>query len=419
MNYDQLIRSERRKIQNPKRWIWSAMFGAVVILIAFAVFNRRGEEPEFEGTPLSVHLSHLVQPESSKDYQTAAKALADAGTNALPVVLRIIQHPEPWYIRVYFQQQTNLPRWLQQQARKQLDPFFYQHRFQGAIRAVGLLGTNAAPIANELVAELPRLENSGRTPLSESLVKVGPAVVEPIKPLLTSTNMRTRSLAAYVCYMLHTESAGAAPELIDGLLDGDANHQRLVGQTLARMGREVAPVVLELLSSTNRILITAGLEAANGNVLQSSLMAEKMLNQLDHPDPEIRRAAALLITRKWPANYDQVAERLQPKAANNVRIADYLLSLQMVKEHRARLLSVLKEGLKNPDIKIQLECAVELIRQQSIDEDVIFTLTALAGKNLKPEFKNRVDYHRRQIMEILSAQTNLHPDTVPALQSSP
>ena len=66
--------------------------------------------------------------------------------------------------------------------RTKLDPWSHRNRFQGAIRAVGLLGTNAAPIVNELVAELPRLENSSRTPLSESLVKVGPTVVEPIKP---------------------------------------------------------------------------------------------------------------------------------------------------------------------------------------------------------------------------------------------
>jgi len=384
MDDDELIRADRRRHTLSREKICGILMALGAAAVAFIFFNRPELEPEFQGVRLSVHLSRLVNQKSIGEYQSATNALAEAGTNALQVVLRIIQHPEPWYVRVYFRQQRNMPRWLEQQMRKQLDPWFYRNRMEGAIHAVALLGTNAAPIAKELVAELPSLENSSRTPLSEALVKIGPAVLEPLKPLLTSTNMRTRSLAAYICYMLNTRAADAAPELVAGLLDGDANHQRLVGQTLARMGSDARSVVLELLSSTNRIMITAGLQGMDGATLQRSQLVEKILLQLDHPDGDIRRNAALLIARTWPVNSAQVEERLRPWEQENERIADYLNSLQMIEIHRDHLIAVLQEGVRDPDIRTRLKFIGELIRHRLINDELIAALDVLSEENIKP-----------------------------------
>ncbi|GEM_PF-2313974 len=422
MDTDQHIRTERRRTRNPRRWIWQVLTGVALVSAVVVLVTLPDAEPEVEGAPLSVHLSLLALLESSEAYQTAVDALDDAGTNALPIVLRIIQQPEPWYISLYFQQQTNMPKWLEQQARKQLDPWFHRNRLQGAIRAVGILGTNAAPIANELVVELPRLENSGRTPLSESLVKIGPAVVEPIKPLLTSTNMRTRSLAAYVCYMLNTRAADAAPELADGLLDGDANHQRLVGQTLARMGREATPVVLKLMTKTNPVEILAGLRGAEGIIPHPPKLVEKILFQLDNKDGEIRRTAALLIAQRSPMDIPAIQEKLTPRADENILIAEQLESLRMIGANQERWLEVMREGVHVPDIGTRLQFANELVRRNIIDNELIEFLQSCATENTRPEPLQRMaQVQLDRIERILSARarTNSHPDTVRASQSSP
>lgn len=421
MDDDQLVRADRSRKSIFGKKFWLALVVLALAALMFVVIDQPASEPMFEGKPLSFHLVHLAKTASSKKYRSATNALAQAGTNALPVVLLRIQSPAPWHVRLYFQQRTNMPRWMERRSRGWLAPWTHHNRFLGAIRAVGLLGTNAAPIAAELVAELPRLENSSRTPLSEALVKVGPAVVEPIKPLLTSTNMRTRSLAAYVCYRLGTSSASAASDLVNGLLDGDPNHQRLVGQTLARMGQDAHPLVIELLSSTNQINISAGMAAAEGSLLQTSETIVKILYQFENPDAAIRRSAALFISRRWPMNNDQVAEKLLKDQNQNERIRDYLKSFRMIQEHRSPWLKIMKEATNDPNAQRQLEIISELVRHGFVDAELRAQADALSKSDLIQPFNNRANYCLREIDTILTAraQTNSHPDTVQALKSAP
>lgn len=421
MDDDQLVRADRGRKTIFGRKVWLALAVLSLTAVLFVVIDQPDPEPMFEGKPLSFHLGHLVKTASSKEYRSATNALTQAGTNALPVILLRIQRPAPWHVRLYFQQRTNMPRWMERRSREWLDPWTHHNRFLGAVRAVGLLGTNAAPIAAELVAELPRLENSNRTPLSGALVKIGPVVVEPIKPLLTSTNMRTRSLAAYVCYRLGTSSANAASDLVNGLLDGDPNHQRLVGQTLARMGQDVHPLVLELLSSTNQIKISAGMAAAEGPILQTSDTIAKILHQFENSDAGIRRSAALLISRRWPMNNDQFAEKRFENRNQNERINDYLKSFRMIQEHRPPWLKIMKEATDDPDAQRQLEIMSELVRHGFVDAELRAQADTLSKSDLIQPFNNRANYCLREIDTILTAraQTNSHPDTVQALKSAP
>ncbi|HSH15014.1 MAG TPA: hypothetical protein VLD18_03200, partial [Verrucomicrobiae bacterium] len=281
-----------------RRWLMGGLL-LVVVVIGVAVWSSQRSRPSYQGRPLEDYLADLARPPSSGSYQVASNAVVALGTDSLPVLLRNIRQPAPPHIRWFVRYQTNLPAGLRKSLHSKLDPYRYLNRQPGALNAVTLLGTNAAPLAEDLV-KLFGQEPRGLHSLAQVLPRLGPATLPHLKPLLQDTNLRVRALATFVVHELGPAGAEAAPELVAGLNGADDNQERLIVQTLGRMGAGVLPVVTNLLTSADERARRVGIKALAGVLPRARELTPALLAMLEDASPTVRLNAAILIVDWWP-----------------------------------------------------------------------------------------------------------------------
>lgn len=388
-----------------RRWklVLAGVFALALLVFGVALWHA-SSEPVFQDRRLSFYFADLTQPASSAKFITATNALLSAGKDALPVVLRQIQSRGTWYGNLYFNQRSNMPVALDKFAREKLDPSALRGRYHGAIRAVGILGTNAEPIAAALLRELPETAAAQKGILAEGIAKIGPAVVDPVKTLLDHPDMRTRNLAAFICYQLGVSAADAAPEVAAGLRDADANHAQLVGQTLGRMGAKAMPVILDLIASTSTIEIRAGLTGAATTFQPAPRLVGAISEQLDNSEIEIRAQAALWLSRRRPLRLETAIEKLASQTSTDPRVADYARCLDLMKAHETRWKNALASGLAsttNP--RQQIQVAGELVRHEIITDALVARLESMTG----PNYQIQIQRGAAQLLE--RAQALLNP----------
>ncbi len=408
----------------PSRWRWLAGgLLLIVVVVGLAVWASQRSRPAYQGRLLEDYLADLARPPSSGSYQIASNAVIALGTNSLPVLLRNIRQPAPPHIRWFIRYQTNLPAGWRKSLHSKLDPYRYLNRQPGALNAVNLLGTNAAPLAEDLV-RLFGQEPRGHHSLAQVLPRLGPATLPHLKPFLQHTNLRVRALATFVVHELGQAGVEAAPELVAGLRGADENQERLIVQTLGRMGAGALPAVTNLLAGVTERERRVGLKALAGVLPRARELTPTVLAMLEDSSPTVRLNAAILIVDWWPVFGKGAEDRLKALPLAHPWRTQNQEVIEQLRRQQDSLMSVLREGLQAEGQAVQLDSATRLLRIDAQDEQTLRHLHGLL-EQLDPQSMDR--WQVEAVLQTTGwtpaipahAQMIPHPGTVPAGQSPP
>ncbi len=418
---------DSRSSPGRRRLLPIVMLIAAVTLIG-GLWMTRDREPAYHGRRLSDLLVDLGRPASSGNHLAASNAVMELGNESLPVIVNAVDQSTPWHIKLILERQNNLPPAVRSRLFRWLDPYRHVDRRTGALRALELLGTNAAPAAAELVAAFERTDVNVASQLATALTHVGPAVVAHLRRDLTNSDLRKRSLAAFVMHQLGPASAPAAPELIAGLAGADENHRRLVAQTLARMGTEVLLHVTPLLASGDPETRLVAVRALSQLLPRARDLTPEMVGLLDDISLDVRLETASLLVNWWNLPAEEWRKHLRKLPEEHPSRALYSNSLAAFEGGEARLLEVLREGLVAPDPKRQLEAATRLVQLNRVNAEVVTALRKLnenfAGSpwemsGLTNTLNRALQALTNASVSVEAPQTSSRPRTVPDDQSPP
>jgi HEAT repeat protein len=324
--------------------------GIALVLLLTLLHDR---EPRYKGHSLSQWLA-LLEGEYASDpelsLRDAEEAIDHFGTNALPYLIRWVQHEEkPWRTRL-----SSLSDKLPAQFAFHLNHWVVGHTLEcqlGAFIALDRLGTNARPAIPTLVAQLksqplwigqslPVLAHFGGDALAPvhavltnpslpcrifaisainsvySTNRLDPSLLPTLTHCLQDTNRVVAFGAAQILCAHHTQKELAIKTFTDALESADKNVRRDAFEWLKislRHGYSV-PELLQLLQDTNSP-VSPYAAAALGEFLDRARSPETVLaaltNSLHDPRPLVRSYAANSI-----GHFREAAEPAAPALLN-------------------------------------------------------------------------------------------------------
>jgi hypothetical protein len=261
-----LIRNRRFRM-----WVVMAVAALVILALWFAL-SPTGEGPVYQRRHLNTWVEALggagygLDP---RDYYTAEAAVQSAGSNAIPYLLKWIQHEEP-----ATRQRITGPfiRILPYRLYVQLTVSLPDRRALGATHAFALMRTNAGP---ETVTTLVQLAANKSAPQTASratraLALIGPAGVPAIVDILQAPQHPGRLTALAGLRTVHP-TRDSVPVLI--------------------------PVVLACLTDTNPFCSDFAKHVLGSMDVASDDAVTALTVALEDPAPQVREAAARALSR--------------------------------------------------------------------------------------------------------------------------
>jgi len=298
-----------------KGWLVPAVFA--VLLGLAAVLLLTPSEPSYRGKPLTHWLQAYkititatnslwrnskpigADDEAPSRYEADA-AIEAIGTNAIPILLRLIQHRD-----------SRLRYWQFSLARKapffRIAPVSARSPNHEALMAFRALGTNAGPAVPQLMEIYNRESNRNtRNWVLSGLAEIGPPAEQAVPLLLRTladTNTQSRENAARALGAIHADAPVVVPALIPCLRDPEARIRLAAVIALREYGKAAKSAVRELLELLRDPKLSAGpfytfttLSGTPARV-NAVTIAEMATNALRDIDPET--AAKAGIRNNW------------------------------------------------------------------------------------------------------------------------
>jgi len=263
----------------------------VVLLILAAVFLSTPAEPSYRGRPLTYWLAGYdvgFAPRTDAEVPSLSEAevaIRAIGTNAIPNLLRRLQHHHEGFSYWQF-------------SRKRTFPFFRFARASAissefeAIAGFRTLGADAGPAVPLLLEVYNRTSDlRTRSYVLVALANIGPSA-EPATPLLlhtlVSTNFLWRECAAHALGEIHANAPVVVPALIPGLRDPEDKVRAASVEALAEFGtaaKSAMPELLALLRDPKRSAVPA-FKMLPGVVADIPTIAEMATNALRDIDSD-------------------------------------------------------------------------------------------------------------------------------------
>ena len=207
-----------------------AVLGTVVVAASLVFWPRLESQPIYEGRPLQYWVTILdgFYYGAGAKAVTAGTAVEAAGTNALPFLLRWIQHESlPW--------QRDLARWLR--------PFVPSPVFQminrppccrlagGSVGAFGHLGPQAAAAVPELarLANDPGAQETAYLAIT-ALGRIGTNSIPALVAIIDNPRHPLRATAIFALEEVGTNATQAVPHL-ESLMRGPDSHLAAIALT--------------------------------------------------------------------------------------------------------------------------------------------------------------------------------------------
>jgi HEAT repeat protein len=232
------------------------------------------------GTALLIHL--IVGPEPDLTYQgkplrdwsraaargdpDARAALQAMGPKAVPGLIWLLQHRDPFYQRWTWNAARFLPAKWSRMIRQRVKPPLSLVAREAAARSLGVIGPPAKDAAPALARALRETEGRLRWDAAETLARIGSNSVPSLVRALRGSNESARHGAAYAAGFLGPQAKDAVPALIRCLDDPSELVRQSSAYSLSQIG---APALLALIDATR-----------HGNT-QSSNTAAKTLAGFD------------------------------------------------------------------------------------------------------------------------------------------
>lgn len=315
-------RQSRRRLSTRTVWAVTALAALLVLFgVGWLLWPDHDENSLDELMPL------LARAPRSSGFEAAKEALLNAGTNALPVIRKNLNARNNRIQEWYRLKGTNLPGVMRSKLTPLLDPYLNANRRTGAARAVGLLGTNAAPLLPELLSAFAENDPAVGYVQTEALVALGELVVPPMIEMLRIEPLETKRRVVFVLHQLGPAATSAIPAVIDELSrTDDAGYEAQLRDVLHRIGGYaggratmtyemtagdphnvlnntvpvVIPALLAMLETGDPRTQIRALHALRDGHAPSLVLALKLLPFLKSEHAQVRTGAALSIARAWP-----------------------------------------------------------------------------------------------------------------------
>lgn len=347
--------------------LWGCGAAVVVAIIVGALARR--DNVRYQGRLLSEYFVDLVRASGSSSYVAATNAVLSVGQRGLPVILRQVKHSTPWRVRFYLATKDWLPNRVVAFLSRRIDPYYYVNRREGAIRAIGVLGTNALPIIDQLVALYGCLTRPERYLLANELLKMGPDVLPRMTGYLNDSRLDVRRDIAEFVGRLGKDGVTAAPALISGLDGADEKYFQATAQALCQIGPGADAEIDTMLKSPNaehRRAIVASLATFGTGDPNNQ---ERLFECLGDPDFDVRLTATAGLVRAH--KYDRLFNRRGNDALNPQN------KTAAVDAQLLRMLKVLNDGLRSANPTNQLAAAEGLVDMDQIDTNLVAALRDL------------------------------------------
>jgi len=208
---------------------------------------------------------------------------------------------------------------------------------QGAARALGLIGPEAADAVPVLVAALADPDPLVRESAAEALGRLGPASASAIRPLVAAFADEDPYLGGAAAIALGRIGAGSVPALAEALTDARENVRWSAAIALGRVGPSAAaavPALVRALGDANGE-VRACAATALGSIGSGAADAVPALTEVLHDrDEDVRRAARIALAQIAPA------WRAAPPAREEVIATIDRLVPSLMEEHRVPGVSI-------------------------------------------------------------------------------
>jgi HEAT repeat protein len=233
------------------RIIFVVLIAAVVCGVVWQVSRARG--PVYQGKRLSVWLKNY-DPNPVTPFATRAEAdeaVRQIGTNAIPMLLRLLQaNDPPWKLKVF--------ALLDKQRFIKINPFHASKLNWEAMSAFGALGPGAADAVPALIEIFERnISKQSRSAAAGALGAIGPAAKSAIPVLLkgmTNSDINLRANLLYALGRIRSAPELVVPVLCDSLKDKRSFVSVCAVQALGDFGagaKPAIPALVKLLQDQN------------------------------------------------------------------------------------------------------------------------------------------------------------------------
>ena len=214
---------------------------------------------------------------------------------------------------------------------------------QGAARALGLIGPEAADAVPVLVAALADPDPLVRESAAEALGRLGPASASAIRPLVAAFADEDPYLGGAAAIALGRIGAGSVPVLAEALTDARENVRWSAAIALGRLGPSAAAAVPALVRALGDTAapVRASAAIALGAIGQPAGDFVPALTEALHDrDEDVRRAARIALAEVAPE------WRAAPPARDQVIATIDRLVPQLMEEHHVPgvAIAVISEG---------------------------------------------------------------------------
>jgi HEAT repeat protein len=266
-------------------------------LAAIIGFFSHDQEPHYQGHPLSYWvLRDDVYHEASGERRQAEQAIRQTGTNALPLLMKWIQHERPAWRSKAIELARRLPTWA---IANWIENSRSETLANNSSDALAALGEQATPILPELLRLLANNPTMSSTALriNSVLPAIGtnalPALISAIEDPAFSANRGYVLMAIRDMHPPPAAAAAAVPVLIHCLSETNLPH--MAAETLGSLGAApdlAVPALIACLQSPDQELRWASIEAL-GNFGTNSLTAiPALIHCLQDRSSEVASEAA-------------------------------------------------------------------------------------------------------------------------------
>jgi len=275
-SYDPNVPNVHDRLSKPWRLaVFAGPFALLLIVWVCFILRQDSRRPVYHGKTLTLWLqTYTSANRGAPEWKEADEAVRHIGTNALPVLLRLISAKD-----------SALELRLVALARKQrlIKIHFVpaaQRNIQ-ASRAFIVLGDTAKGAVPALVKMFDEgLSADSLSAIEDSLTWIGPAA-RPALPVLlrtaTNSNSRVRANALWALGEIHAEPRVCVPALIHGLNDPDNWVRLSAAHALGMFGTNAQPAIPALTELTK---LPSVLQGPRGMVAQDTLEARNALRKI-------------------------------------------------------------------------------------------------------------------------------------------
>lgn len=235
---------------------------ALAIILALAGFWILREElsyrrATYKGRHAGEWAAEFYPNFDPRSTNEATIALRTMGSNAVPMLLALLNAHEPIYEKTFLQNAKRLPRGARSYLFQKIKPGQTAGLRIGAARALGVIGPEAAEAVPDLIVALTDPEPGIRWAAARALSGMGSNAIVFLAEAADSTNSDTRHSAIYALGEAGTNAIGAVVPLIRCTRDTNESIRASAFYSLNRIGRTAMPVTVDM-AATNADLDLKG-----------------------------------------------------------------------------------------------------------------------------------------------------------------